>query len=642
MEKTDPMAPDTTGVASQPPHSFHIPVMGTGFTIDTPLRVARYGISSVISLVDDVLVEQIRKVHCEKAGEPYEPITDRDEDPRAHRITAYLNLLDRLVHRQVQALRESPFEPGSEITRYYELLPESPLKRAYAEMLATTDPVAKARAQDDLRARIVLGSTDVNIMTKLDRDMYRDGEKLPPRFADAMSALRGFANSTVRGGLVLSAGMNRRLYNYLSEFEDFLPDEHGQLRKTIILKVSDFRSAMIQGRFLAKRGLWVSEYRIESGLNCGGHAFATKGNLIGPILQEFRAGREALATDLHKAYVKALGKMGHTIPEPCGVRITVQCGLSTPGEDKLMREHYGADGTGWGTPFLLVPEVANVDEATLAKLVGATDDDVLLSDSSPIQVPFWVLRNCKSEQARLRRIAEGKPGAPCPKRYARGNTEFTDTPVCLSSRTYIRHKLQHLPTEGLSPEQLAVMTDLVLGRLCLCHELSGGATTLHDIHPSVTPLVCPGPNIADFSRTLSLDEMVGHIYDRESVMTRPDRPHTFLRELRLYVEFLRKQLRLLAMDLCDNTPQYFREFKENLLTGVGYYAELARKGVSGLTETFATDLGTLREKIEGICVPADTEPAKSDMRSVTLVSKGAGRRRGTKVILATEANPLSE
>ena len=26
-------------------HTFHIPVMGTGFTIDTPLRVAKYGIS---------------------------------------------------------------------------------------------------------------------------------------------------------------------------------------------------------------------------------------------------------------------------------------------------------------------------------------------------------------------------------------------------------------------------------------------------------------------------------------------------------------------------------------------------------------------------------------------------------------------
>ncbi len=88
MIKTEPVAPDVTDGASQRPHSFHIPVMGTGFTIDTPLRVARYGISSVISLVDDVLIEQVRKVHCEKEGEPYEPITDRDEDPRARHIGA--------------------------------------------------------------------------------------------------------------------------------------------------------------------------------------------------------------------------------------------------------------------------------------------------------------------------------------------------------------------------------------------------------------------------------------------------------------------------------------------------------------------------------------------------------------------------
>ena len=44
-------------------HSFHIQVMGTGFTIDTPLRLAKYGISSVIPIEDDVLVEQVRKIH---------------------------------------------------------------------------------------------------------------------------------------------------------------------------------------------------------------------------------------------------------------------------------------------------------------------------------------------------------------------------------------------------------------------------------------------------------------------------------------------------------------------------------------------------------------------------------------------------
>ncbi len=47
----------TTQLANM--HTFSIPVMGTGFSIDTPLRVAQYGISSVISLVDDVLIEQM-------------------------------------------------------------------------------------------------------------------------------------------------------------------------------------------------------------------------------------------------------------------------------------------------------------------------------------------------------------------------------------------------------------------------------------------------------------------------------------------------------------------------------------------------------------------------------------------------------
>jgi hypothetical protein len=81
-------------------HSFHIPVMGTAFSIDTPIKVARYGIHSVISLVDDTLIEQMRKFYCEKEGETYTPITKYDEDFRARRITAYLDLVNRIVERQ--------------------------------------------------------------------------------------------------------------------------------------------------------------------------------------------------------------------------------------------------------------------------------------------------------------------------------------------------------------------------------------------------------------------------------------------------------------------------------------------------------------------------------------------------------------
>ena len=137
------------------PHTFHIPVMGTGFTVDTPLQIAKYGISSVISLVDDTLIEQMRKFHCEKEGEPYEAITVRQEDARARRITAYLDLLDRLVQRQTQALQAAPFEAGSEITRYYELLPDSPLKEAYADGYTSVEIRLAGRPEPKLAGRFM-------------------------------------------------------------------------------------------------------------------------------------------------------------------------------------------------------------------------------------------------------------------------------------------------------------------------------------------------------------------------------------------------------------------------------------------------------------------------------------------------------
>ena len=47
-------------------HRFFIPVMGTAFTIDTPIKVARFGISSVVSLCDDELCETMREFYSKK------------------------------------------------------------------------------------------------------------------------------------------------------------------------------------------------------------------------------------------------------------------------------------------------------------------------------------------------------------------------------------------------------------------------------------------------------------------------------------------------------------------------------------------------------------------------------------------------
>ncbi len=580
-------------------HTFHIPVMGTGFSIDTPLRVAKYGITSVISLVDDALIEQIRKLHCKKAEEPYEEITGRDEDARARRITAYLNLVDRLVRRQVQALQASPFEAGSDITRYYEMLPETPLKNAYRQMLATENPPERARKQDELRRLAVPGAIDVNVMTKLDRDIYRNGNKLAPEFADAMAALRGYANSSLTSSIIFSAGMNQRVYTYAAQFADFSPDQNGVIKKKIILKVSDWRSAMVQGKFLARRGLWVSEFRIESGLNCGGHAFATKGLLMGPILEEFKRRKVELCETLHAIYSEARAAIGGpSIDPPLEMRITAQGGIGTAAENELLLRYYRLDGTGWATPFLLVPEVTNVDDAHLRKLLDATDRDVHLSDASPLGIPFWTLRNSASEEARRRRIREGKPGSPCPKGFLVSNTEFTDIPICHASRAYQKRKLEHLAEEGFSARQLPVVQEGVVAKACVCHEVGGTALVKNDIDPEANPTVCCGPNIANFSKIATLQEMVNHIYGRLSLLTSHDRPHMFIRELAIYVDHLRKELEKYSLDLSSRAPKYFREFKENLLCGIEYYRSRAEHFIDEKRHRFLDDLRSLREALE--------------------------------------------
>src|ERR1019366_2904804 len=128
-----------------------------------------------------------------------------------------------------------------------------PLRTLYDRMNRTINRAEKMAMQDILRKKIVAGAIDVNIMTKCDKTNYsKNGDALPAEYSDAMSALRGFANSQLCSSVIFSAGMNPRLFSYCASFKDFFPGENGYLKKKIILKVSDYRSAEVQGKILAK------------------------------------------------------------------------------------------------------------------------------------------------------------------------------------------------------------------------------------------------------------------------------------------------------------------------------------------------------------------------------------------------------
>jgi hypothetical protein len=572
-------------------HTFHIPVMGTAFSIDTPIKVARYGIHSVISLVDDTLIEQMRKFYCEKEGEAYTPITKYDEDFRARRITAYLDLVNRIVQRQFQKVKQSAFEPGSEITKYFELIDDvNPLKAKYQKMLASRNPLLKLKLQEELRSEMRPGDINVNIMTKLDRDNYdAKGNKLAPEFSDALAALRGYAQSSLQSAIVFSAGINRRLYSYAEQFKDFYADATGNIKKRIILKVSDFRSSIIQGKFFAQKGLWISEYRVESGLNCGGHAFATDGFLMGPILDEFRKKRGELIDQLHAIYNKALAS--RNLPmfnAPHTVKVTAQGGIGTRKEDEFLRRHYNLDGTGWATPFLLCPEATNVDDVTLRKLAQATEKDLYLSEVSPLGVPFNNIRGSLSDTEKDSKVLHHKAGSACPKGHLVSNTEFTEQPICTASRQYQKLKIDQLNNSvGLDPEEHKIRFDRIVSKACICHDLGESALLTNKIQTRVPgfPAVCPGPNLAYFSKIVTLKEMIDHIYGRTNILNNTPRPHMFIKELRMYIDYLRKDVEKSLDGMNEQKTKYFTEFKNNLLEGITYYRGLFAQ-MSDETEEF--------------------------------------------------------
>ena len=562
------------------PHTFHIPVLGLGFSVDTPVKVAKYGISSVASIVDDMLVERMREFYAKKRNEVFEPIPAKEHDSRAKRITAYLNLINKIVREEFETLRKQPFEAGSDITRYFELLPdESHLKIKYQRM--QSDGIEKFKLQEELRNEMKPGAIDVNIMSKVDKlNFTAKGEALGEEFSDALAALRGFAHSDLNSSMILSAGMNPRLYSHLEAYADFYPDEEGNIRKKIILKVSDFRSAFIQAKFLAKKGIWVSEFRIESGLNCGGHAFATEGYLLGPILEEFKQKRGEMVKELFSLYQSGLETKGLKVSEIPMMRISVQGGIGTAEENSFLLNYYQMDGTGWGSPFLLVPEVTNVDEETLQELVKAKKEDFYISGSSPLGVPFNNFRQSSAEKQRLERIAKGRPGAPCTKKYLISNTEFTDAPICTASREYQSKKIKQLQSYNLPDKEYQIEFDKIVEKVCLCEGLTASVYRKNDmLKPKENKAVsiCPGPNTAYFSGIFSLDEMVKHIYGKLNLLSGVQRSNMFINELNLYIDYLKKDIETHIKDLSGKKAKYLSKFKEQLHHGIDYYKELIPK-----------------------------------------------------------------
>jgi hypothetical protein len=86
--------------------------------------------------------------------------------------------------------------------------------------------------------------------------------------------------------------------------------------------------------------------------------------------------------------------------------------------------------------------------------------------------------------------------------------------------------------------------------------------------------VCPSLNMAYYSKILLLQTMCNHIYGKENLVDNPNRPHVFLKELELNLDYYHNQLKSYLAKPTDAMKKQLNIMVKNLESGIHYYMEL--------------------------------------------------------------------
>jgi hypothetical protein len=112
--------------------------------------------------------------------------------------------------------------------------------------------------------------------------------------------------------------------------------------------------------------------------------------------------------------------------------------------------------------------------------------------------------------------------------------------------------------------------------------------------------ICPGPNMAYFTKKVSLKEMVDHIYGRINIIKENGRPHMFIKELKMYIDYLKNLISEATDPIEERQQKYFLNFQQNLNEGIEYYQRLLSEvnlKLNGLKNTVLNDLNQLRNEL---------------------------------------------
>jgi hypothetical protein len=328
-------------------------------------------------------------------------------------------------------------------------------------------------------------------------------------------------------------------------------------------------------------------------------------------LEEFKHKKDQLVQSAHDLMVKVLVQKELHVPEqPLDLKITVQGGVGTAEEHNFLLDYYNLDSVGWGTPFLLVPEATSVDAETRELLINAKEKDLYLSHISPLGVPFNTLRGTTNEKFKQRRINDNKAGSSCPKRFLALSKEFGTEGICTSSKKFQDVKLEELEEikDTLSDSTFEKMKFNITEKACLCVGLANASYLENDIKikgQEQGVVICPGPNMAYFDKEVSLSEMVRHIYGNATVMTDANRPNLFVKELKMYIDYLRNEITETTADLTAAQIKKWNAFKNNMMEGIGYYQTMFASShfLEDRINEIQNQLESYKARIDAIKIP---------------------------------------
>jgi hypothetical protein len=178
----------------------------------------------------------------------------------------------------------------------------------------------------------------------------------------------------------------------------------------------------------------------------------------------------------------------------------------------------------------------------------------------------------------MRQSAAGRPGSPCPKGFLISNTEFSELPICTASHTYQKRKLSEIDATSESEDAKDTLRRKVLEKACICDHLANSALIqLGEARDGWTApqAVCPGPNLAWFNRCYTLEEMADHIYGRRESLVPRERPHMFVKEIAMTVDWFEKQAG--QWDGSEEGLNALRSWAQNIEAGMADSIEVAKE-----------------------------------------------------------------